>query len=732
MHARASRRVLFANIITVVMAAGLVPACSGGDSTDPGPATRAVTVSSTGTGTGTITSSPAGINCGSTCAATLATGSAITLTAAPSATSSFVSWSGACSGTTTTCTIPAGSAAVTASARFDLQTFTLTVALAGTGTGTVTSSPTGITCGSDCSEPYNAGTSVTLTAAPSANSTFAGWSGGGCTGTGTCVVAMNAAANVTATFTLQTFNLTVVPAGTGAGTVTSAPAGINCGATCSAPFATGTAVTLTAAATAGSTFTGWSGGGCTGTGTCVVTVNAATSVTATFTLQTFALTVTRAGNGAGTVTSAPAGINCGATCTQSFNAGTAVTLTAAPTAGSNFTGWSGGGCTGTGTCVVTMNAAASVTATFTLTTNMLTVTLVGAGTVTSSPAGITCGATCASAFNFGTVVTLTAVATDGNAFTGWSGGGCTGTGTCVVTTNAATTVTATFTAIQPRWPDSGTRTCSDLSAFVACPGGPVGQDGYYTINVPNYVVVGGRVQDPITGLVWERNASTTERTLASAQTYCTTLMLDGFADWRVPTYLELVSIADFGAVGPAFTSSAFPGIPQNSNYWTSTDWPGNPALSYGINTNYPTTNTNTKTDASGHLVRCVRGTTFSGALSVAGGSVTDARTGLVWQSGTAPTDLTYADALSYCEALVLDGNSDWRLPNGKELMSIVDVTRTNPSISPLFASRPSTRFWSSSLLANIAGSGYVIAFDQGLSAGIDTPATQARSVRCVR
>src|SRR5262249_52175663 len=62
--------------------------------------------------------------------------------------------------------------------------------------------------------------------------------------------------------------LSVAKNGTGTGSVTSSPAGINCGSTCSHSFADGSAVTLTATADAGSKFTGWSGGGCSGTGTC--------------------------------------------------------------------------------------------------------------------------------------------------------------------------------------------------------------------------------------------------------------------------------------------------------------------------------------------------------------------------------------------------------------------------------------------------------------------------------
>jgi uncharacterized repeat protein (TIGR01451 family) len=167
-------------------------------------------------------------------------------------------------------------------------THTLTSSKGGSGSGSVTSSPAGISCGATCSASFNDGTMVTLTASADAGSTFTGWSGGGCSGTGTCVVTLNADTTVTATFTAQVVNhtLTVSRAGSGTGSVTSSPAGISCGGTCSTSFANGTVVTLTATADAGSTFAGWSGGGCSGSGTCVVTLNADTTATATFTAQT--------------------------------------------------------------------------------------------------------------------------------------------------------------------------------------------------------------------------------------------------------------------------------------------------------------------------------------------------------------------------------------------------------------------------------------------------------------
>ena len=327
----------------------------------------------------------------------------------------------------------------------------LTVIPAGAGTGTVTSTPAGINCGATCLASFTAGSSVSLTAAATGASLFTGWSGGGCSGTGACVVTLTAATSVTATFvSTATYALTVTPAGNGTGTVTSSPAGISCGTTCSATYASGTVVTLAASPTAGSSFTGWTSGPCTGTGDCTVTISAATAVTATFDIAAASsLTVSRAGAGTGTVSSSPAGIDCGSTCSFVFTSGTAVSLTASPTAGSIFVGW-GGECSGAGPCVVTVTAAHSVTATFAppAVTYPITVTRVGTGTgtVSSSPGGINCGVTCSASFAAGSSVTLTATATSGT-FGGWSGSGCSGIGTCTVASlSAAAAVTATFGA----------------------------------------------------------------------------------------------------------------------------------------------------------------------------------------------------------------------------------------------------------------------------------------------
>ncbi len=87
--------------------------------------------------------------------------------------------------------------------------------------------------------------------------------------------------------------LTVTKAGTGTGTVISTPSGISCGGTCAFAFAPGAAVTLDAISASGSTLASWSGAGCSGTGSCVVTMDTAKSVTATFDLPSADLAITK-------------------------------------------------------------------------------------------------------------------------------------------------------------------------------------------------------------------------------------------------------------------------------------------------------------------------------------------------------------------------------------------------------------------------------------------------------
>ncbi|MDA0243290.1 MAG: hypothetical protein OT477_07725 [Chloroflexi bacterium] len=160
-----------------------------------------------------------------------------------------------------------------------------TAVFAGTGHGRITSSPAGVDCTTTCATPFNVGQIVTLTAeTTTAESNFVGWSGV-CSGTGTCFLELNTSETVTATFTLNQYELAITKIGVGSGLVTSTPAGLNCGATCTADFDFGTEVTLTATADTGFAFRGWSGA-CSGVApVCIVTVEEAQTVTANFGLK---------------------------------------------------------------------------------------------------------------------------------------------------------------------------------------------------------------------------------------------------------------------------------------------------------------------------------------------------------------------------------------------------------------------------------------------------------------
>ncbi len=408
-----------------------------------------VQVRKQGSGVGTVSSTPAGLDCGSTCEADFDAGSSVTLIASASPGNVFAGWSGAgCSGTMV-CTV-SGNAIVTAVFNTSVNTASLTVTKSGTGSGIVRSNPSGIECGNACSAGFAAGTRVTLTAIPSGSASFAGWSGA-CSGTGPCEVVLNNDQTVNAEFTAvpQTALLTVNKSGNG--TVVSDPGGINCGNTCAANFASGSTVTLTATPAGGATFSGW-GGACSGTGPCSVVMNGNQTVTAAFAPPSqVTLTVTTQGAGSGSVSSVPGGINnCTGTCTATFVVGTTVTLTANPSGGSSFAGWSGAGCSGTAACVVVLTSSQTVTATFDPPPSMSALNVIkagsGTGTVSSTPPGINgCSDNCTAAFPNGTSVLLTANPSGGSTFVGWDGA-CSGAGSCTVVMNGNQTVTATFAA----------------------------------------------------------------------------------------------------------------------------------------------------------------------------------------------------------------------------------------------------------------------------------------------
>ncbi|MGB7292767.1 MAG: InlB B-repeat-containing protein [Thermodesulfobacteriota bacterium] len=302
---------------------------------DPSPPQQhTLSVTKNGSGTGTVTSNPVGIDCGVDCTEDYDEDTFVTLTASPDPGSTFAGWAG-----DPDCTdgVVRVTAAKSCTANFNVPQFTLSINKTGTGSGAVTSSPAGINCGPDCTEDYNSGTAVNLTATPSPGSIFVGWSGNpDCSN----MVTMDTDKNCTATFDIETFTLTVNKTGTGNGTLTSSPAGIDCGSDCTEDYVGGTNVTITATPDPGSTFDGGSGD-CDVNG--MVTMDAAKSCTATFSTsaQLFTLSVSKSGTGTGNVTSSPGGIDCGIDCAEDYAINSQVTLNPSPDVASAFVAWSG-------------------------------------------------------------------------------------------------------------------------------------------------------------------------------------------------------------------------------------------------------------------------------------------------------------------------------------------------------------------------------------------------------
>jgi hypothetical protein len=219
------------------------------------------------------------------CAAEYPEGTELALVATAKEGSKFAGYSAGKGSASACSTSPCAftlTAASEVTATFNLAAkFTLKVKKIGTGTGKVEStSPVSpkIVCGTECEKEFDEGTKVTLSQSADPGSEFVKWTGA-CTGSGACEVTMSAAKEVAAEFKLKAtpeFKLTIAKAGTGSGTVTC-----NAGA-CASTYPEGSEVTLAASAASGSTFAGWSGGGCSGTGTCKVTIVTDTTVTATF------------------------------------------------------------------------------------------------------------------------------------------------------------------------------------------------------------------------------------------------------------------------------------------------------------------------------------------------------------------------------------------------------------------------------------------------------------------
>lgn len=231
-----------------------------------------------------------------------------------------------------------------------------------------------------------------------------------------------------------------------------------------------------------------------------------------------------------------------------------------------------------------------------------------------------------------------------------------------------------------------------------------GQDANYIINDPSYTDNNdGTVTDNITGLMWQKELDeklTYLQALEAAESY----KLAGYDDWRLPSIKELYSLIQFNgtvmgerALTPFIDTSYFEqplgdtskGEREiDAQLWSSTEYVGKTMNSdetvFGVNfvdgriKGYPKYNPRTR-EPNEMYFRLVRGNEAYGEnnfVDNGDGTITDFATGLMWQKSDSREGLIWRDALHYSESLQLGGYDDWRLPNAKELQSIVDYSRS--------------------------------------------------------
>ena len=296
---------------------------------------------------------------------------------------------------------------------------------------------------------------------------------------------------------------------------------------------------------------------------------------------------------------------------------------------------------------------------------------------------------------------------------------------------ASITISSAF-AQDPTYPivDTGQTATFDNSGTSRSTAAFPGQDADYVGNQPSYRDNGdGTVTDLVTGLMWEKGYDTMN--WADAQAHADDVTTGGYDDWRVPTIKELYSLIDFSGNQGSGVSPESATAPSNaepfiddtafafayptsgryidvqfvtSSVYTSDVMNGSQCF-FGVNFAdgrikcYPTATS--RHNGGGWQVRYVRGNADYGINDFTDngdGTVTDAATGLMWSgvdSGDVALSLGVDAAMSWQEALQFAENStyagydDWRLPNAKELQSIVDYTRSpdatgSAAIDPVF------------------------------------------------
>jgi hypothetical protein len=251
----------------------------------------------------------------------------------------------------------------------------------------------------------------------------------------------------------------------------------------------------------------------------------------------------------------------------------------------------------------------------------------------------------------------------------------------------------------------------------------------------DYAITPTTVKDNVTQLTWEAAQDAGTYTMDQAASYCASLGV-GALTWHLPTAIELLSIVSSDVKSlPAVNTAAFPSM-TNLSVWTSSRY-ASPAicagcawvveLSDGMPHMYPTSDL--------HGVLCVsRSATPSLAhYSIANGMVMDNWTGLTWQQSMVLATASLSEADNYCQQLTLGSATGWRMPQKKELESIVDRRTFGPAIdTAVFPGESGRAYWTASPYQYYSVSKqWVVDFGMGLSGFTDVSSGEA-AVRCVR
>ncbi len=244
-----------------------------------------------------------------------------------------------------------------------------------------------------------------------------------------------------------------------------------------------------------------------------------------------------------------------------------------------------------------------------------------------------------------------------------------------------------------------------------------GQDAQYRTNTPSYTDNGdGTITDNVTGLMWQKSMGE-KLSFEEATRRAKESDVGGYHDWRVPSIKELYSLILFAgrvqgqkAIEPFIDTNYFGqsiGNPSkgereiDAQTWSSTEYVGrtmrNDETVFGVNfvdgriKGYPKYKPRTG-QPNNMYFRFVRGNKGYGKNKFVDnndGTVTDITTGLMWQKADSGHGMNWEMALDYAENLTSSEHDDWRLPNAKELQSIVDYSRSpqntvSAAINPVF------------------------------------------------